>query len=114
MSSAPECLACGTCCFSNLEMYVRVSGDDHARLAERADELAWFDGDRAYMRMVDGHCGALAIDAETGQFVCGAYELRPDVCRELARDSDACHGELGTKRERPLVALRLARDARAR
>jgi hypothetical protein len=40
MSSAPECLACGTCCFSNLEMYVRVSGDDHARLAERAEELA--------------------------------------------------------------------------
>ncbi len=82
-----------------------VTGDDHARLAERADELAWFDGNRAYMKMVDGHCGALVVDAATSRFVCGAYETRPETCRELARGSAACRGEIATKGERPLIAL---------
>ena len=82
-----------------------VTGDDHARFAERAEELAWFDGNRAYMKMVDGHCGALVVDAATSRFVCGAYETRPDTCRDLARGSGACRGEIDAKRERPLMAL---------
>lgn len=101
----PECLACGTCCFSRLDTFVRVSGDDHARLAERADTLVWFDGIHAYMRMVDGHCGALDIDASSGQFVCTAYAKRPQVCRDLARSSGACLGEREMKAGRPLLAL---------
>jgi Fe-S-cluster containining protein len=109
MDPVPECLACGACCFSRLAAYVRVSGDDHARLGERADELVRFDGNRAYMRMVDGHCGALRVEHESGQLVCSAYQTRPQVCRDLARGLGACLGEIATKHERPLIALALAR-----
>ncbi len=109
MAIVPECLECGACCFSRLETYVRVSGDDHARLGERADELAHFDGNRAYMRMVDGHCGALRVNGETGRLGCDAYQTRPDVCRELVPASSACLGEISVKAERPLSALRRAR-----
>jgi hypothetical protein len=101
----PECLACGTCCFSRLDTFVAVSGDDHARLAERAEALVWFEGIHAYMRMVDGHCVALGIDAGSGQFVCNAYANRPQVCRDLARGSGACLGERHMKAQRPLLAL---------
>jgi Fe-S-cluster containining protein len=107
MLPVPECLACGTCCFSLLGTYVRVSGGDHARLAERAEELVWFEGNRAYMRMVDGHCGALTIDVDSGRFFCSAYATRPQVCRDLARGSGACQGEIATKSSRPLLALAL-------
>lgn len=98
-------MACGTCCFSLLPNYVRVTGDDHARLGERADELAWFDGIHAFMRMVDGHCAALSVDAASGQFVCTAYDVRPQVCRDLERASAACLAEREMKAERPLLAL---------
>jgi uncharacterized protein len=107
MSVTPECLRCGVCCFSLLENYVRVTGDDHARLAERGDELTRFDGNRAYMRMIDGHCAALQIEKTSRQLVCSAYETRPEVCRTLARGSSACRGEIDAKRERPLIALRV-------
>ena len=105
MTPVPECLACGVCCFSQLETYVRVSGDDHARLGARSDELVTFDGHRAYMRMVDGHCAALLVES-SGQLVCSAYDTRPQTCRDLARGSGACLGEIATKRERPLIALK--------
>ncbi len=110
--SVPECLACGACCFSDLPTYVAVSGDDYARLGDRADgpeALVRFDGHRAYMKMVDGHCAALAVDARAGRFVCQTYETRPQVCRDLARGSGACLGELEMKGERPPLALRRAR-----
>lgn len=94
-----------------LDAFVKVTGDDHARLAARADELVWFDGARAYMRMIEGHCSALEIDAGTGTFVCSAYELRPQVCRDLARASGHCLAERDTKSERPLLALRRSRAA---
>jgi Fe-S-cluster containining protein len=101
----PECLACGACCFSLLAAYVKVTGHDHARLAERAEELVWFDGNRAYMRMTGGHCKALRIESASGQFFCSAYATRPEVCRSLARGSAECRGELAAKAERPLLAL---------
>ncbi|HBQ19302.1 MAG: YkgJ family cysteine cluster protein [Sandaracinaceae bacterium] len=104
----PPCLSCGACCFSTLERYVRVTGDDHARLGERADELSRFDGHRAYMRMIDGHCVALRVQGARGELRCDAYAIRPDICRDLARSSDACLGERATKSERPLIALRRA------
>jgi len=88
---------------------VRVTGGDHARLAERAEELVWFDGNRAYMRMTHGHCGALQIEPVSGRFFCSAYETRPEVCRELERGSGACRGELEAKAQRPLLALGLER-----
>jgi Fe-S-cluster containining protein len=109
--TVPRCLACGVCCFSKLETYVEVTGADHARLGDRADELVRFDNTRAYMRMSDGHCGALAIDVRTGEFVCGTYDTRPQTCRDLARGSAACLGEIATKEERPLLALGRARTA---
>jgi hypothetical protein len=105
MPLVPECLACGVCCFSRLETYVSVTGDDHAHLGERADELVRFDGNRAYMRMVDGHCAALRVERSSGQLVCSAYDARPQTCRDLARGSVACLGEIATKRRRPLFAL---------
>jgi Fe-S-cluster containining protein len=109
LSDVPACLACGTCCFSLLETFVKVTGDDHARLAARAEELVRFDGTHAYMRMSEGHCSALEIHPRTGTFVCNAYELRPQVCRDLARASDNCLGERDAKSARPLLALRLSR-----
>ena len=98
-------MECGTCCFSALPDYVPVTGSDHARMGDRADELTHFSGNRAFMTMVDGHCGALRVVHSSKQFVCDAYAVRPDTCRELVRGEGACLGELETKGERPLVAL---------
>ena len=105
------CLSCGTCCFSKLEAYVRVTGDDHARLGDQAVSRVHFIGNRAFMIMIDGRCGALQIDARTSQFACAVYGTRPDACRDLERGAAACQGELSTKGERPLAALRLHRAA---
>jgi hypothetical protein len=88
-----------------------VSGDDHARLGERADELAHFIGNKAFMRMEDGHCIALRITTD-GQFLCNAYELRPGTCRELEEGSPECEGEKATKGERPGEALLTLRRSR--
>ena len=109
MADVPECLACGACCFSRLETFARVTGDDYARMGELAEGLVRFDGFRGYMRMADGHCAALVLDARAGRWLCGAYASRPQVCRDLARGSGACLAELDAKAERPLVALRQAR-----
>ena len=109
--TTPACLRCGACCFSSLESYVRVSGDDHARLGEHAAQLAHFIGNRCYMRMEDGHCAALRVDRE-GNFVCTVYEQRPETCRELARASSQCDAERALKAERPLQ-LRAKLAARA-
>jgi uncharacterized protein len=108
MSSTPACLSCGACCFSQLDTYVRVTGDDHERLGERAEQLCLFIGNRCYMRMADGHCAALAISAD-GRFVCSVYEQRPEVCRLLERESPACDAERAHKAERPLEARSLVR-----
>jgi uncharacterized protein len=55
----PTCLACGACCFSTLETYVRVTGQDYARLGEHAEQVTVFVGNRCYMRMEHGHCAQL-------------------------------------------------------
>lgn len=104
---APECLACGTCCFSQLATYIRVDGDDHARLGESAEALTTWDGTRCYMAMRDGHCAALVVDTARGTFTCSVYELRPRVCRELDRGSPECAGERATKWERTRGSLRV-------
>ncbi len=101
----PPCLGCGSCCFSKLDSYVRVNGDDHARLGERVPELTLFIGNRCYMRMHEGHCAALLIDLDTRSFVCSVYEQRPEICRELQRGSPECAGEIHEKGERPGALL---------
>lgn len=106
----PECLACGACCFSRLDAYVAVTGADHARLGERADDLVTFRGNRAFLRMVDGRCASLALALSTRELVCSVYELRPEVCRALERGSPECLGERAAKADRPPAAL----DALAR
>jgi len=103
----PPCLACGACCFSQLTEYVRVDGDDHARLGEQVEQLTLFVENRCYMRMHEGHCAALVIDVVSRQFVCSIYEQRPGICRELARRSAECSAEIHEKGERPRVLLRM-------
>lgn len=101
-TDAPECLDCGACCFSDYPYAIRVWGDDHARLGDRADDLTVFHGHRCYMRLEGGHCAALRV--EGARFACDVYELRPAVCRDLARGSGQCRAERHAKRERTLVA----------
>lgn len=115
-----DCLRCGVCCFSHLETYVRVSGDDWSRLGGQAERLAHFIDHRAYMKMADGHCAALELrrTPEGGaEFFCGVYEQRPQVCRDLARGSPQCEGERAAKqqrvgRHRPATAKAAAGAAR--
>lgn len=113
VTTLPECLACGTCCFSWLETYVRVTGDDHARLGAHAETLVRFEENRAYMRMKEGHCAALVLEPDARRFVCSVYEQRPATCRDLERGSPACRAELDTKGERPRLALRRRSAPRA-
>jgi len=101
----PDCLRCGVCCFSTLDRFVRVTGDDHARLGDEAAKLVTFVGNRAYMRLEDGHCAALRIDTDTRRFVCRVYRARPELCRELERGSAQCRGERATKSERARAVL---------
>jgi Fe-S-cluster containining protein len=110
MKPPPPCLECGACCFSNLETSIRVTGDDYERLGGAAEDLVDFVGNRAFMRLADGHCAALRIE-RPGRFVCTVYETRPDACRNLERESPQCEGELFIKRGRAaarLVELRKA------
>lgn len=100
-----DCQHCGACCFSDLVTYVRVTGDDHARLGEFAEDLTEFHGHRCYMRMVDGRCAALARDPLHGGFACSVYAVRPEVCRALERGSPACEAELLQKEGRARRAL---------
>jgi len=100
MHAPDDCRSCGVCCFSRLEAYVRVTGEDWARLEPNADRLAHFIGNRAFLRMTDGHCAALEIrrrpDGQSDHF-CTIYEQRPQICRDLARGSPECLGEIATK-----------------
>lgn len=101
----PGCLGCGACCFSKLADYVRVTGEDYARIGDRVDELTHFVGNRCYMNMLEDHCAALVIDAPSRQFVCSIYESRPSTCRDLARGSPECQGEIHEKGQRPGLLL---------
>ncbi|WP_221031588.1 YkgJ family cysteine cluster protein [Actomonas aquatica] len=102
--AAPECLACGACCFSSAAQYVRVTGADWSRLGAEADRWAVFDNHRAYLRMVDGHCAALQLEPadpsidQPARFVCAIYDQRPQTCRDLGRGSPACEAEWLRKR----------------
>ena len=100
MTTPTDCRRCGVCCFSDSPTYVRVTGDDWARLGADAERVAHFIGNRAYLRMRDGHCAALEVrrgaDGAT-DFFCALYERRPQTCRDLGRGSPECAGELASK-----------------
>src|SRR4051812_11417654 len=107
-----DCTRCAACCFSNSPRHARVTGDDHRRLGDDAERLVEWTDNLAFMRLerVNGDdslhkCAALTIDVESGTFACSVYETRPEVCRELARGSGACRGEIATKGDRPKRAL---------
>lgn len=89
------------CCFSTTDAYVRVTGADWERLGPSAGAMAHFVGNRAFMRMRDGHCVALEVrgEAATGarEFFCAIYERRPQLCRDLGRGSPECEGERARK-----------------
>lgn len=75
---------------------MRVSGEDWARLGAEAERLAHFIENRAYMRRVESHCSALALRRTKegeAEFFCTIYEIRPQICRDLARGSAECEGE---------------------
>lgn len=83
---------------------MRVTGADWERLGVGVEGVAHFIGHRAYMRMRGGHCAALEVrPAADGsrEFFCTVYERRPQVCRDLARGSPECEGELLAKAGRP-------------
>jgi len=104
-ADVPECTACGTCCFSTLPEYVRVFGYDWDRMGDRAQGYTHFLGNRAYLRLQDGHCAALTIDPTGPRFTCAIYEERPDACRALERGGGACKADRHEKGERPLLAV---------
>lgn len=76
---------------------MRVSGEDWTRLGVDAERVAQFIGNRAFMRMVEGHCAALELrrspENRATEFFCTLYENRPEVCRNLGRGSPECEGE---------------------
>jgi uncharacterized protein len=95
-----DCRRCGVCCFSASPTYVRVTGDDWSRLGAEAERVAHFVENRAFMRMRDGHCAALEVRRGAdgaADFFCTIYERRPQTCRDLARGSPQCLGEIATK-----------------
>lgn len=108
LKDTPDCLHCGACCFSRGAAFVPVDGRDWERLGGDADRLALFIGNRAFMRMRDGHCAALIVKPLTGEFICSVYERRPQVCRDLARGSPACEAERELKGASTGVALRIS------
>jgi len=114
LPQVPEsCLVCGACCIADLPEYVRVHGDDYARLGDAAEEWTTWSGNRCFMRMEDGHCAALEVDAETGEVPCRIYPLRPTPCRAFERGSPQCLGELTTKADRARALREKARTRHA-
>lgn len=91
-----NCLACGVCCHSQLESYVRVSGADWERFGDEAERVAHFIGHCAYLKMQHGHCAALELQKDDDgrpMYFCTIYERRPQVCRDLERGSPQCEAE---------------------
>jgi len=108
-----DCQSCAACCYSGAQRYIRVTGDDYARLGEFAAEPAHFIGNRAFMRMEANHCASLGFDPASRKFACTIYDTRPEVCRDLQMSSPACQAERLEKVELVLVTLRLSADGRA-
>jgi Fe-S-cluster containining protein len=89
-----DCLACGACCHGD-DGWVHVDRHDDARisaspaLASIVVMIRIGGAVRRSLRMVDGHCAALAT-TKTG-VACTVYEARPGACRDVDAGSDECH-----------------------
>ena len=94
---APDCFRCGACCFSGNPRYVRVTGDDYARLGELAEAFTFFIENRCYLNIVGDRCAALQIDARSGLWRCRIYPQRPQICRDLLPGSAQCEAERALK-----------------
>jgi uncharacterized protein len=81
-------------------------GVDFERIGDDVEKWVHFIENRAYMKMLDGHCSALTYDAAHGLFLCAIYERRPDVCRWLERGSGHCAGDRAEKSAESLVMLK--------
>jgi Fe-S-cluster containining protein len=85
-------MTCGACCTSPSARHVPVTGDDWGRLGDDADALTEWTQSHAFMRMNEGRCIALALEAGGGAR-CTIYARRPEVCRALERGGPACDVE---------------------
>jgi len=108
-----DCMRCGACCFSPDPRYVRVTGDDHARLGDLAQAFTRFIENRCYLRMAEDRCAALHIDPALGAFRCRLYEQRPRICRDLQPGSPQCEAERARKAESARQALEGCRQRRS-
>jgi len=104
-TSVPDCTDCAACCLSDDPRYVRVSGDDHARMGESVETFALFIENRCFMRIEGGRCAALRVEPGRGEFRCELYEVRPQICRDLERGSPQCRAELYRKADRARAVL---------
>lgn len=111
VTGVPECTSCGACCFSQTPQYLRVFGHDYERLDDDAERLVHFIGNRAFLRLADGHCTALTVDPASARFSCSIYGRRPDVCRSIERGSGHCAAERAKKSDQALMMLRKSRGA---
>lgn len=111
-ASLPHCIDCGRCCFAPDAEYIRVFAVDLERMDARARGYTVDHGGRISMRMAEGRCAALVIDAGAGTFVCAIYEGRPDACRWLQRGSGVCLSDRREKAGATRVALDVLRTAR--
>lgn len=100
-----DCIRCGCCCINSAANAIRVTGDDYSRLEEHAENLVQFIGNRAFMKLTDGHCAALKVETMSARFICTIYERRPQVCRDLAEGSAECNAERHHKAVRRLTLL---------
>lgn len=98
-----DCTRCGACCFSERDDYIELFGVDVARMDEAALALTHERDGRRFMRFAGGRCTALL--RRDDRLVCTIYEMRPDACRWLARDSGECLAQVAEKRPRALVLL---------
>lgn len=82
---------------------------------ERAQAYTEFSDNQCFMRIEDGHCAALVVDADTGTFTCAIYPMRPETCRSFERGSGTCRADYDLKGERVDVLLeRLQRIGKTR
>lgn len=108
-SDVPECTECGACCFTADLEYLPLFDGDRARLGTALAVHTVTTPRGTFMRLADGRCAALVLEAVTGRALCSIYAQRPDVCRALERGSGQCRGDRRDKVE--LVQLARARSA---
>ncbi len=89
MSDVPDCLACGTCCFTPNPRMVELLGIDEVATPEE-----WVvqepDGSK-HMRMLPTTVPGIWVCAAHGaDHVCKIYARRPFLCREFERGSPDC------------------------